>query len=45
MVFYAAIAIVVAFQIPLLSQAIYVAVACMWLVPDRRIETVLEEGK
>lgn len=40
-----AVAIVVAFQLPLLSQAIYVAVAFMWLVPDRRIETVLEEGK
>ena len=35
--------IVSAFHLPLLSQGIYVAVALMWLVPDRRIESVLKE--
>jgi uncharacterized membrane protein len=34
-----AIAIAVAFYQPLASAAIYVAVAAMWLVPDRRIES------
>jgi uncharacterized membrane protein len=33
-----AAAIVLAFAVPWLSLAIYVAVACLWLVPDRRIE-------
>ena len=36
-------AILLAFQLPLLSQAIYLAVALMWLVPDRRIESVLKD--
>jgi uncharacterized membrane protein len=31
-----------AFVLPWLSQAIYVFVALMWLVPDRRIESVLK---
>lgn len=35
--------IVSAFHLPLLSQGIYVAVALMWLVPDRRIESVLKD--
>jgi uncharacterized membrane protein len=35
--------IVVAFVSPWLSIAIYVLVAVMWLVPDRRIENVLRE--
>ncbi len=35
-------AIIAAFFEPRLSQAIYVAVAAMWLIPDRRIERVLE---
>jgi uncharacterized membrane protein len=35
--------ILLAFQIALLSQAIYVAVALMWLIPDRRIESALKE--
>lgn len=33
-----AIAIAASFQLPWLAQAIYVAVALMWLIPDRRIE-------
>jgi uncharacterized membrane protein len=33
-----AIAIAVAFSAPRIAQAIYVAVALTWLVPDRRIE-------
>ena len=35
--------IVSAFHLPLLSQGIYVAVALMWLLPDRRIEGVLKD--
>jgi len=35
------IAIAAAFWSPRLSQAFYVGVALMWLVPDRRIERVL----
>lgn len=31
----------VAFWLPMLAQVFYVAVALMWLVPDRRIERVL----
>ncbi len=38
-----AIAIVLAFFEPVLSDAIYVFVALMWLVPDRRIETMFDE--
>jgi uncharacterized membrane protein len=37
-----AIAIPLAFVEPLAADAIYVAVALIWLVPDRRIETKLE---
>jgi uncharacterized membrane protein len=36
-----AIAIFCAFQSPMLSQTIYVFVALMWLIPDRRIERAL----
>jgi uncharacterized membrane protein len=36
-----AIAIPVAFYNQWIAQAIYVAVALMWLVPDRRIERVV----
>jgi uncharacterized membrane protein len=36
-----AIAIPLAFVRPWLSQAIYVIVALMWFVPDRRIESTL----
>jgi uncharacterized membrane protein len=36
-------AIVLAFFVPWAAQAIYVFVALMWLVPDRRIERALQE--
>ena len=39
------IAIATALQIPWISQAIYVLVALMWLVPDRRIEGALSRNK
>jgi len=35
------VAIVLAFLSPWISMAIYVFVALMWVVPDRRIERVL----
>jgi|SRR6185437_11821040 len=35
------ISIICAFQSPWISQAIYVLVALMWLIPDRRIERLL----
>jgi uncharacterized membrane protein len=38
-----ATAILFAFFFPWISQLIYVAVALVWLVPDRRIEQVLRE--
>ena len=37
-----AIGIACAFASPLLAQMVYVAVALIWLIPDRRIETSLE---
>ena len=37
-----AVAIAVAFRQPRISLALYVAVALMWFVPDRRIEIALE---
>jgi uncharacterized membrane protein len=37
------LAIGLAFVHTLLAQALYVSVALMWLVPDRRIESKLEE--
>ena len=37
-------AICVAFWSPGLAQALYVAVALIWLVPDRRIERALADG-
>jgi TMEM175 potassium channel family protein len=37
------IGIVSAFFVPLVSMACYVAVAVMWLVPDRRMERVVHE--
>ena len=40
-----AIAIPVAFIMPLVSDAIYVAVALMWFVPDRRVERALVTEK
>jgi uncharacterized membrane protein len=39
-----ALAIPLAFVHPLLSCALYVVVAIMWLVPDRRIEKTLTEA-
>ena len=41
MVLYA-IAIPSAFESPLLAGAVYVFVALMWLVPDRRIEAAMK---
>jgi uncharacterized membrane protein len=37
------VGIVLAFVNPWLSLAMYVLVAVMWLIPDRRIEKVLHE--
>ncbi len=37
-----AIAIAAAFAAPWVAEGIYVAVALLWLVPDRRIERVIE---
>ena len=39
------VAMVAAFWSPMLSQAIFVAVALIWLIPDRRIEHVLPRGQ
>jgi uncharacterized membrane protein len=39
------IGIVAAFWSPPVSQAVYVLVALLWLVPDRRIESVLSSPK
>jgi hypothetical protein len=36
-------AIPLAFMAPWLATLLYVAVAIMWLVPDRRIETKLKK--
>jgi uncharacterized membrane protein len=38
------VGIAAAFRASWLSQAIYVAVALLWLVPDRRIERAMAEG-
>jgi uncharacterized membrane protein len=38
-----AVAIVLSFFVPWAAQAIYVLVALMWLIPDRRIERALDE--
>jgi len=43
LLFYVA-AIVVAFVRPVIADVLYVAVALMWLVPDRRIETRLHSA-
>ncbi|WP_374335470.1 hypothetical protein [Leeia sp.] len=37
------LAIILSFVAHWLSQLLYVAVALMWLVPERRIERVLKE--
>jgi uncharacterized membrane protein len=39
-----AIAIPMAFWSPVLAQSIYVLVALLWLVPDRRIENAVNVG-
>ena len=39
-----AVAITLAFAAPWLACALYVAVAILWLVPDRRIEKTLSES-
>ncbi len=39
-----ALAIVLAFHYGIVSQLLYVAVALMWLVPDRRIEKVMDHS-
>ncbi len=39
------VAIVAARWAPWLSEALSVAVALVWLIPDRRIETVLPRGE
>jgi uncharacterized membrane protein len=36
------IAILLAFTNPWISFALYILVAVMWLIPDRRIERVLD---
>ena len=38
-----ALAIVCAFFLPLLAQAFYAVVAVIWIMPDRRIERILEK--
>jgi len=40
-----AVAIGMAFVAPWISQALYVLVAAMWLIPDRRIERAMTSGK
>lgn len=40
-----AIAVIAAFWLTWVAQLIYVAVAIMWLVPDRRIENALQESE
>ena len=37
-------AISLAFVQPRLAYALYVTVACIWLVPDRRIERTLQRN-
>jgi len=36
--------IIAAFVLPAVSDLLYLAVALMWLVPDRRVEAALQEG-
>ncbi len=38
------IAMVIAFWLPWLAQGLYVLIALLWLVPDRRIETALAQN-
>lgn len=39
------VAIVCAFHVPEISEALYALVALMWLIPDRRIERMLTAGE
>lgn len=39
------IAVIVAFWFTWVAQLIYIAVAIMWLIPDRRIENALQESE
>lgn len=39
------IAVIVAFWLAWVAQLIYIAVAIMWLIPDRRIEIALQESE
>jgi len=39
------IAVIVAFWLAWVAQLIYIAVAIMWLIPDRRIENALQESE
>lgn len=39
------IAVIVAFWFTWVAQLIYIAVAIMWLIPDRRIENTLQESE
>ena len=39
-----AVAILLAFIVPLLSFALYVLVAVIWFIPDRRIERVIDDS-
>lgn len=38
------VAIACAFLLPAVSGALYALVACIWLIPDRRFERLLQEG-
>jgi uncharacterized membrane protein len=39
------IAVIVAFWLTWVAQLIYIAVAIMWLIPDRRVENALQESE
>ena len=36
------LAIALTFVSPLAAVAVYIAVACMWLIPDKRFESLIE---
>ena len=40
-----AVAILLAFVNPWIASGLYIFVALLWLIPDRRIERVLEESR
>jgi hypothetical protein len=39
------VAVIVAFWLTWVAQLIYIAVAIMWLIPDRRVENALQESE